>query len=93
MKIYEGMTSEKGGRYAAYLNYIAELTIRAGWRPEREALRVPSTKYWAFVGRRRIWTGLDDEQEEEEKIKQWIRKIAGESLSTWKHREPEGKDH
>lgn len=93
METFDSLAREKGGRYNAYLTYIAEQTVRAGWRPEREALRIPSTKCWAFVGRKRTWTGQEDEQEQEDIIKDWIRQIAAGSKSTWKPRESEVKDH
>jgi hypothetical protein len=39
---FEAVTSEHGGRYSAYLRYLAELCLEAGYVPEREALRIPS---------------------------------------------------
>lgn len=87
------LSGDNRGRYSAYLNYIAEITMKSGWRIEREALRVPSTKNWAFVGRHRIWRGQNDEEAREEQIKRWIKEIAKESLKTWKPRAAEGKDH
>ncbi|PWN37132.1 DUF1613-domain-containing protein, partial [Meira miltonrushii] len=41
-------------RNIAYLRYISHLHLQAGWQLEKEALRIPSTKNWAFVGRKRI---------------------------------------
>lgn len=38
-------------RNQQYLAYIANLTRETGWQVELEALRIPSTKNWAFIGR------------------------------------------
>ena len=92
IEIFESKASEKGGRYNAYLRYIAEIHIRSGWKLEREALRIPSTKNWAFVGRNRLYSaGLDDAKQEE--VKDWVKSIATQAQSTWVARKPEGKDH
>ena len=91
---YRRLSGDNKGRYAAYLNYIAETTLKAGWRLEREALRVPSTKNWAFVCRNRIWSGTSgQEKEQESETKDWIRDIASRKLKDWKPRSSEGKDH
>jgi len=47
-------------KHYAYYAYIAELHIRAGWCLETEALRIPSTKNWAFVARCRACDGVKD---------------------------------
>lgn len=38
-------------KHRAYYAYIAELHLHTGWCLETEALRIPSTKNWAFVAR------------------------------------------
>lgn len=38
-------------KHHAYYAYVAGLHVTAGWCLETEALRIPSTKNWAFVGR------------------------------------------
>ncbi|BFZ64245.1 tRNA(Ser) Um(44) 2'-O-methyltransferase [Saitoella coloradoensis] len=43
----------EGGRYHAYVDWIEDVATRAGWEVEREALRIPSTRNIALVGRRR----------------------------------------
>lgn len=48
-------------KHLAYYTYIATLHLRAGWCLETEALRIPSTKNWAFVGRRRLFDGVHNE--------------------------------
>lgn len=47
-------------RNIAYLRYVSHLHLHAGWQLEKEALRIPSTKNWAFVGRKRIWQNGED---------------------------------
>lgn len=46
-------------RNVAYLKYVSHLHLQAGWHLEKEALRIPSTKNWALVGRRRVWQSLN----------------------------------
>lgn len=38
-------------KHLAYYAYIAQLHMRSGWCFETEALRIPSTKNWALIGR------------------------------------------
>lgn len=94
LKACENASGDNRGRYAAYLNYIAELALKSGWRVEREALRVPSTKNWAFVGRNRIWSeGTGVKEQKEQEVTGWIRDTAMEELKNWKPRNGEGKEH
>ena len=90
MARFDGLASERGGRYSAYLNYMAELTVRAGWRPEREALRIPSTKCWAFVGRSRYF---EEGTVESRRTADWIRQVAEVAKRTWTPRKVEGHVH
>lgn len=41
-------------KHLAYYAYVTRLHMQAGWCLESEALRIPSTKNWALVGRRRV---------------------------------------
>ncbi|WFD31285.1 tRNA(Ser) (uridine(44)-2'-O)-methyltransferase [Malassezia sp. CBS 17886] len=41
-------------KHLAYYAYVTVLHMQAGWCLENEALRIPSTKNWAFVGRHRV---------------------------------------
>lgn len=41
-------------KHLAYYAYVTHLHMQAGWCLESEALRIPSTKNWALVGRRRV---------------------------------------
>lgn len=80
-----------GGRYAAYQLYLAHLTLRCGFVPEREALRIPSTKNFGMVGRTRLYAEGDDEgaarvREELERVLSEV-----ERRGEWVARRPEGK--
>lgn len=83
------------GRYFAYQLYIAHITLLAGYVPEREALRIPSTKNFGFLGRKRIWEGEGMGEEErlegEEKVREEIKKAVESVRSVWKARTPEGR--
>jgi tRNASer (uridine44-2'-O)-methyltransferase len=82
-----------GGRYFSYQLYLAKLVLRCGFIPEREALRIPSTKNFGIVGRRRIWD-LGKGEREEMRLKRWVREQVEEMVESargkWKPRE-EGK--
>lgn len=45
--------STKGGRYNSYLTWLVTICEAVGWVVEKEALRIPSTRNWAIIGRRR----------------------------------------
>ncbi|GAA6005442.1 tRNA (uracil) methyltransferase [Rhodotorula paludigena] len=92
-----------GGRYAAYQLYLAHLALRCGFVPEREALRIPSTKNFGMLGRRRVWdNGEGDEgglaaeerrREGEERLRREVAELLREveRKGEWKARRPEGK--
>lgn len=45
--------STVGGRYASYITWLINICENLGWEVEKEALRIPSTRNWAIIGRRR----------------------------------------
>lgn len=45
--------SAVGGRYSSYISWLVKICGAVGWVVEKEALRIPSTRNWALVGRRR----------------------------------------
>lgn len=45
--------STVGGRYASYIKFLESVCRDVGWEVEREALRIPSTRNIALIGRRR----------------------------------------
>ncbi|SCV70896.1 BQ2448_3658 [Microbotryum intermedium] len=73
------------GRAHAFQLYLAHLTIVCGFVPEREALRIPSTKNFGFLGRRRI-EGLADEE-----VRRNVDDLVREHGTGWTARVPEGK--
>jgi tRNASer (uridine44-2'-O)-methyltransferase len=66
-----------------------------GYLPEREALRIPSTKNFGIVGRKRTFDlNNDTKQSEEEKlrVKRYIEDVVRElNQNGWIARTPEGK--
>ncbi|BGP23846.1 tRNA(M-2-U44)-methyltransferase [Rhodotorula toruloides] len=86
-----------GGRYHAYQLYLAHLTLLCGFVPEREALRIPSTKNFGIVGRKRVWDVAGARREEvveaKEKVREEVRRVVEEvkRKGEWKARKPEGK--
>lgn len=94
-------TSISTTRNINYLRYLSHLHLQAGWHLEKEALRIPSTKNWALVGRRRVWqsplSGIDDQvssvvaHELQENAGAWVKTMAEENSIRWKARLPPGK--
>lgn len=86
-----------GGRYHAYQLYLAHLTLLCGFVPEREALRIPSTKNFGIVGRKRVWEVAGQPREEvvvaKERVREEVRRLVDEvrKKGEWKARKPEGK--
>jgi tRNASer (uridine44-2'-O)-methyltransferase len=88
-------------RNITYLRYLSHLHLQAGWHIEKEALRIPSTKNWALVGRRRVWQSsliIQDDpvsssvaQELQEHVDAWVKAMSEENSLRWKARLPPGK--
>lgn len=80
-----------GGRYAVYQLYLAHLSLRCGFVPEREALRIPSTKNFGMVGRTRLYEVGDEEGERRvrDELEGVLREV--ERRGEWVARRPEGK--
>ncbi|PPQ69837.1 hypothetical protein CVT24_003176 [Panaeolus cyanescens] len=74
--------------YSAYRIWLASLTLHCGWEIETETLRIPSTRNWALIGRRR--NNADQGRVNAQEI---IDEIIARGL--FKSRKPEGKagDH
>ncbi|GAA6004975.1 hypothetical protein JCM10207_008467 [Rhodosporidiobolus poonsookiae] len=84
----------QGGRYHAYQLYLASLTLQCGFVPEREALRIPSTKNFGMLGRRRLWgAGEEEEEEGRRRVGENVRRLVQEvqKKGEWRARRPEGK--
>lgn len=89
----------ESSRYNAYQLFLAHLSLRCGFLPEREALRIPSTKNYGLVGRKRLWD-LDEDRGErdqiEARVRQEVETLVNEverhaGSEGWKARTPEGK--
>ena len=51
------------GRYESYLQQVEDMTRFCGFQPEREYLRIPSTKNIAIIGRTRALSMKQDDRE------------------------------
>ncbi|KAJ6460744.1 DUF1613 domain-containing protein [Mycena vitilis] len=71
--------------YAQYRIWLAQLHRHCGWEVECEVLRIPSTRNWALVGRRRT----NDEQETQANIDAILQSVWDRGI--FKTRTPEGK--
>uniref|UniRef100_A0A8H7XSI0 tRNA (uracil-O(2)-)-methyltransferase n=1 Tax=Psilocybe cubensis TaxID=181762 RepID=A0A8H7XSI0_PSICU len=77
--------------YSMYRIWLASLSLHCGWEVECETLRIPSTRNWALIGRRRIKT-----MENSESLGNAAAIVEGViSRGLFKTRKPEGKagDH
>ncbi|PWN91363.1 DUF1613-domain-containing protein [Acaromyces ingoldii] len=84
-----GAGVQSQSRNVAYLQYICALHLWSGWHIEKEALRIPSTKNWAIVSRRRI---SETAELTSPTIDEKVREMAQGALrADWKARTPEGK--
>ncbi|KZO98616.1 DUF1613-domain-containing protein [Calocera viscosa TUFC12733] len=59
---------EGGGRVRAYLVYLEEVGRRLGWDVGVEALRMPSTRNWGLVGRRRALSPTAESERGDEEV-------------------------
>ncbi|KAH9083489.1 hypothetical protein EDB83DRAFT_2502522 [Lactarius deliciosus] len=71
--------------YALYRAWLAWLSMHCGWTVEVEMLRIPSTRNWAIVGRKRVGSSEEADDNVEELI-EGVRK-----RGQFKTRRPEGK--
>lgn len=87
---YAPAPNEQGGRYLAYQLYLAHLALLCGFVPEREALRIPSTKNFGMLGRTRVW-GAEGREAGEKVVAQRVREMVESVKGLWVARTPEGK--
>ncbi|OCF42582.1 hypothetical protein I317_03567 [Kwoniella heveanensis CBS 569] len=78
-------------RYKSYLMWLGYCGLKAGWKWEKEGLRVPSTKGWGIVARKRWTTGAEDDRE----CRMWALEQVNQvkARGAFKVREKEGKEH
>jgi len=70
--------------YSMYRIWLAGLSLYCGWKVECETLRIPSTRNWAIIGRRRLEGG-----EASENVMKIIEGVKNRGF--FKTRKPEGK--
>ncbi|RDB18428.1 tRNA (uracil-O(2)-)-methyltransferase [Hypsizygus marmoreus] len=80
-----------GGKssYSMYRVWLASLSVWCGWEVECEMLRIPSTRNWAIIGRRRSKT--IDPEEAMENAMDILEGVFRRGI--FKARKPEGKDN
>ncbi|KAJ7228147.1 hypothetical protein GGX14DRAFT_530093 [Mycena pura] len=71
--------------YVQYRIWLAQLSRHCGWDIECEMLRIPSTRNWALVGRRRMGV----EEESQHNVDTILQSVKDRGL--FKARTPEGK--
>ncbi|KAG9118963.1 tRNA(Ser) Um(44) 2'-O-methyltransferase [Ceratobasidium sp. 392] len=91
----DATTPKKGGnkqpsQYGRYMLWLARLQRACGFEVEVEALRIPSTRNWAFAGRARSWKSKGERVEYDEYVNGLVSEVRQRGL--FKTRVPEGKD-
>lgn len=78
------------GRFEAYQAYLAHISLRCGFVPERETIRRPATGQLGFVGRTRVWDrlhgdagGLKERKEGEALVALEMRDIVDSVRTSW----------
>ncbi|KAI5894501.1 DUF1613-domain-containing protein [Schizophyllum commune H4-8] len=86
----EGLNLGGGGAvasgYSMYRVWLASLSLHCGWEVETEALRIPSTRNWAIVGRKRVAEKIEEGRDNAARIVEEVR-----SRGSFAARRPEGK--
>ncbi|WVW86884.1 hypothetical protein I302_108939 [Kwoniella bestiolae CBS 10118] len=77
-------------RYQSYLVWLGWVGLKCGWEWEKEGLRVPSTKGWGIVARKR-WTTSNEDRECREWALEQVNEVRRNGM--FKVREKEGKEH
>ncbi len=85
-----GFQSGGESRYTAYVMWLGYQGLLAGWKWEKEGMRVPSTRGWGIVGRER-WTTTRDEDVE---CRRWaLEQVQEVRARGFTVREKEGNPH
>ncbi|KAK4700309.1 tRNASer (uridine44-2'-O)-methyltransferase, partial [Phenoliferia sp. Uapishka_3] len=88
-------SAQHESKYIAYQLYLAHLTLQCGFIPEREALRIPSTKNFGMVGKKRVWEGTGKTALEvsqlERQVSDQVQRLVASARGSWVARVPEGK--
>ncbi|UZJ51878.1 hypothetical protein CBS101457_001198 [Exobasidium rhododendri] len=93
--------SSTSTRNVTYLKYLSHLHLHTGWHLEKEALRIPSTKNWALIGRQRVWQtvssvkgdtlSIDTARNLQRSVDENVQLLTEEHGSRWEARPPPGK--
>ncbi|KAG8766399.1 tRNA(Ser) Um(44) 2'-O-methyltransferase [Ceratobasidium sp. 428] len=88
-------STKKGGnkqpsQYGRYMLWLARLQRACGFEVEIEALRIPSTRNWAFTGRTRNWESEDERVRFDAYVDDLVSQVRQRGL--FKTRIPEGKE-
>ncbi|KAI0673488.1 DUF1613-domain-containing protein [Trametes maxima] len=88
-----GGDGSNASSYSRYRIWLASLSVYCGWKVECEALRIPSTRNWAIIGRERAMDAEETPEELHKRVVEIIDKVRERGL--FKTRTPEGKakDH
>ncbi|KDQ08165.1 hypothetical protein BOTBODRAFT_572461 [Botryobasidium botryosum FD-172 SS1] len=79
---------KKGSSYSAYVLWLASLTKECGFEVECEALRIPSTRNWAIIGRKRTFKKAEEGEAVKQKAEKMVEEVRARGI--FKTRKPEG---
>ncbi|CAE6437161.1 unnamed protein product [Rhizoctonia solani] len=82
--------AKQPSQYGRYLIWLARLQRRCGFGVDIEALRIPSTRNWAFVGISRTWRTDSERARADEYVDRLVAQIRERGI--FKARTPEGKE-
>ncbi|KAF6756478.1 DUF1613 domain-containing protein [Ephemerocybe angulata] len=80
-----GGDGSNASSYSMYRIWLASLSVHCGWKVESETLRIPSTRNWAIVGRKRE----GDAEEARANAQEIVDDVRNRGV--FKSRKPEGK--
>ncbi|CAE6437812.1 unnamed protein product [Rhizoctonia solani] len=82
--------TKQPSQYGRYMLWLARLQRECGFSVEVEALRIPSTRNWAFAGISRTW----QTDSERARVDQYVDELVGQirERGIFKTRAPEGKE-
>ncbi|KAG6829092.1 hypothetical protein H0H92_005704 [Tricholoma furcatifolium] len=83
-----GGEGSNGSSYSMYRIWLASLTLHCGWEVECETLRIPSTRNWAIIGRKKSTTLTAEEALDN--VSTIMTNVSERGI--FKARKPEGKD-
>ncbi|KAI0778534.1 hypothetical protein BD413DRAFT_509938 [Trametes elegans] len=83
-----GGDGSNSSSYSRYRIWLASLSLYCGWKVECESLRIPSTRNWAIIGRKRTGSA-EDLEEARRRAARIVFQVQERGL--FKTRTPEGK--